>query len=32
MNQRQIRIFAIVLASIMVLGLLAGIVAPLLAG
>jgi len=32
MSQRQIRIFAIVLAAILVLGLLAGVVAPLLAG
>jgi hypothetical protein len=32
MSQRQIRIFAIVLASIMVLALVAGVVAPLLAG
>lgn len=32
MNQRTIRIFAIVLAVVFVLGLLAGIVGPLLAG
>jgi hypothetical protein len=32
MDQRTIRIFAIALAAILVLGLVAGIVAPLLAG
>ena len=32
MDQRTIRIFAIALAAILVLGIVAGIMAPLLAG